>query len=797
MLIGLFFTPYDANAMDQSVKLTGPSLSHLFGTDNFGRDILSRVMEGAGTTFLVAATTVLVGAFIGGLIGAITGYFGGILDEILMRINDGFASFPSILLALVVVSVFGSGKYQIILALGIVFIPSFARVMRGEFLAQKELDYVKNAKLMGANTLRILFCHILPNTKSILFSSILIAFNNAVLAEAGLSYLSLGVQPPDASLGRMLSEAQPFLLLAPWYALAPGLFIVLTILGISLLGETFIEEKQRSFLGFSRKSRVEQTLPRQTVQKEHEKFLLKVEGLSVSFLEGLKQDTVVHEVSFQMKPGEILGIVGESGSGKSMTGYSILGLLPDDAKKPGGSILFDGCELTDLSEAEYEKIRGNKISMVFQEPQTSLNPVFTIGKQVEEVLILHDKIEQGKRKEKVLQMLLETGLSNPEILYDKYPHELSGGMRQRVMIAMAMISSPKLLIADEPTTALDVTIQVKILQILKDLNRKHGTAILMISHDLNVIKQLCERVLVMKDGRVLEEGTVEALFQNPKEEYTKKLVGFSKSVFEDLKRQENVIQNGETILEVNNLNLYYQEEGKHAWSKKQKKQVGKNLNFQVLEGEIFGIVGESGSGKSSLAKAVVGLPFNLEGEINRKETRPQMVFQDPDTSLNPKKTVEWILQEPLRIHGSYSRAEREETVKQWLLNVELSEQLKKRRIFELSGGQRQRVAIAAAAIAVSLVSKKKLLVLDEALSALDVSTKIPLRKLLERLKQEENLSYLFISHDMGDVKQLCDRVLVLQDGEIVEMGNVEEIFHNPKQEYTKELLCAAGIKLNR
>lgn len=796
--VGLFWTPYDANEMDVLRKFIPPGGKHFFGTDNFGRDIFSRIMEGAFTTFFVGAAAVTIGAVLGTLIGAVTGYFGGAVDETLMRLNDGLSSFPSILLALIFVSILGTGKYNIILALGIIFIPSFARVMRSEFLAQKELDYVKNAKLMGASNLRIMLLHIMPNTKNILLSSISIGFNNAVLAEAGLSYLALGVQPPDASLGRMLSEAQPFIMIAPWYILIPGFIIVITVLGVSLISEAISTENNKSFLSF-RKSKTDKQkdVPTGSLEVEDNKInaentFLEVRGLAVSFQDKFGIQEVLHGISFRMNSGEILGIVGESGSGKSITGYSILGLLPEDAKEVKGSIQFCGKELTRLTQTEYEELRGNEISIVFQEPMTSLNPVLTIGDQIEEILYLHGNGAKAKNKERVVEILLETGLEEAEKIYSNYPHQLSGGMRQRVMIAMAMIASPKLLIVDEPTTALDVTVQEKILTMLKEMNRKHGTAILMISHDLNVIRQICNWTLVMKDGIIIEEGNVLELYRNPQEEYTRKLFGFYNQNNKDLKEIAKKEQGfrGKKVLTIEHLQIYYEEKGNHFWSKKVRKQVGRDLSFSVSQGEVFGIVGESGSGKSSLAIAIAGLQKDIEGSIQMECDPPQMVFQDPYTSLNPSKTVGWILEEPLRIadHRRSSSGSRRALVIEFLNRVELSEEYVNRNISELSGGQRQRVAIAAA-----LIGRKKLIVFDEAVSALDVTTQVQILELLRKIRQEDQLSYIFISHDMTVVQQFCDRVCVMHQGRIVEIGSTHEIFKNPQNPYTKELLKASFL----
>lgn len=513
--------------------------------------------------------------------------------------------------------------------------------------------------------------------------------------------------------------------------------------------------------------------------------LLLVKDLSISFGEKKKKE-VVHNISFSIKQGEILGVVGESGSGKSVTAHSVLGLLAQGGEITNGSILFNGMELSQLPEEEMVKIRGDEISMVFQEPMTSLNPVLTVGVQIEEMLLLHTKKTNEERKASVYVIMSEVGLKNPELLYSKYPHQLSGGMRQRIMIAIAMICKPRLLIADEPTTALDVTIQAKILELLKELNSKHGTTILFISHDLTVVRNLCDRLIVMYDGRIVESGESKVLFQNPKDEYTKKLLAAAEMVHDSsLGKDSNISSESNRILEINNLKVYYTESGKKLFQKKQRKEVVKGISLEVMQGESVGIVGESGCGKSTLAKAITGLVNDVKGQIILREERPQMVFQDPYGSLNPCKRIGWLLEEPLKLQKVLPKQERERRVEEILQKVNLPIEYKNRYPSDLSGGQRQRVAIARA-----MILHPKFVVLDEPVSALDVTVQAQVLELLRNLKQEFQLSYLFISHDMGVIHSMCDRVCVMYQGEIVESGKTEEVFQNPTHDYTKKLLAS-------
>lgn len=547
----------------------------------------------------------------------------------------------------------------------------------------------------------------------------------------------------------------------------------------------------------------------------NEEVLLKVNSLSVGFQGKKSFYNVVNQISFTIKKGEILGIVGESGSGKTMTALSVMGLLANEGKLKG-SILYKGVDLSQLRKDSLRKIRGKDIAMIFQEPMTSLNPLMTIGNQMEEMLYLHQKgLDRAARRRKVIEGLQEAGLSNGAEVYYKYPHQLSGGMRQRVMIAMAMINEPELLIADEPTTALDVTIQAQILKLIKKMNKEHGTSVILISHDLGVIKSICDRVLVMQNGNIVEEGTVKALFHQPEKDYTRLLLASvpeikdintgKKTVIEEkkpdlvqafsqkLNRSENInaLKSGEEgkdnqpMLSVKDLEVSYEESNLGEFKKVASRQVLKTISFQIDTGECFGIVGESGSGKSTLAKAILGLiPVN-RGAVRLKDHSPQMVFQDPSSSLNPGKKVSWILEEPLRLKGGLSKEKRMEKVNQVLNRIGLNNEYGQRYLKQLSGGQRQRVAIG-----VALIQESKFIILDEPVSALDVTIQDQILKLLKELQKELGLTYLFISHDLKVIYQMCNRVGVMKEGKIVENTAVSELFHSPKHPYTKKLLEA-------
>lgn len=519
--------------------------------------------------------------------------------------------------------------------------------------------------------------------------------------------------------------------------------------------------------------------------------LLEVNKLEIGFQEKQGYKEIIKGISFDLSEGEILGIVGESGSGKSLTSLAIMDLLAHNAKIAEGSIVFAGRNLLTMTTEEKRAYKGNEISMVFQEPMTSLNPLMHVGEQVEEMLILHHADQSTSYREQVLNMLLEVGLKEPELLYHKYPHELSGGMRQRVMIAMAMICRPKLLIADEPTTALDVTVQAQILELIQKMNETYGTSVIFISHDLGVIQRICNRVLIMYNGEIVEEGQVKDIFESPQEEYTKRLLNavprgaawVAKNQLSgmELDSVENKVK--DTLLSVENLEVFYRSRGKHLFQKPSRKHAVRGVSFSIQEGEIFGIVGESGSGKSTVSKAILGLVKEWEGKINLQAKMPQMVFQDPYSSLNPSRTIGWILEEPLKIAGHLSKKERYERVCEMLENVGLTKDYYGRSIRSLSGGQRQRVAIANA-----LMNRCKFIILDEPVSALDVTIQRQILDLLQELRKKYELTYLFISHDLNVVYELCDRIAVMKDGVIVEQGTRDEIYYAPKMEYTRELV---------
>jgi microcin C transport system ATP-binding protein len=529
---------------------------------------------------------------------------------------------------------------------------------------------------------------------------------------------------------------------------------------------------------------------------KNEDIVLSLKNLSVSFLQGGSEVRAVKNVSFDVHQGKTLAIVGESGSGKSVSSHAILQLLPKNvARYSSGQIIYQDKDLLKATEAELRRVRGNDISMIFQEPMTSLNPLHSVGQQIGEVLQLHNKMSSQKADQRTVELLKLVGIEDAERRLKSYPHELSGGQKQRVMIAMALANEPKILIADEPTTALDVTVQKQVLELIAELQKKLGMAIILISHDLNVVRQYADSLVVMKDGKVIESGPSDLLFKQPQHEYTKTLI-----TSEPSGSPERVGQEAPELLSVQDLRVEFPIK-KSFFGKVSESFIAVNgVSLSIKQGQTVGIVGESGSGKTTLGLSILKL-ISSRGDIrynganisgmNQKQFRPlrkdiQIVFQDPYGSLSPRMSIAQIISEGLEIHGSNTEAEREEKIIDVLNEVELSPDIRHRYPHEFSGGQRQRIAIARA-----LVLKPKLIILDEPTSALDRTIQIQVIELLRRLQQKYNLAYLFISHDLAVVRALSHHVIVMKSGEIVEQNDCEELFTSPQQPYTQNLLEAA------
>ncbi|SNR51506.1 ABC transporter ATP-binding protein [Lutibacter flavus] len=549
--------------------------------------------------------------------------------------------------------------------------------------------------------------------------------------------------------------------------------------------------------------------------------MLIVKNLSVSF----KSDNVINNISYCLNKNEILGIVGESGSGKSVSSLAILGLLPKKQTNITGEILFEDKNLIFLNDMQFREIRGNKISMIFQEPMSSLNPSLTCGFQVLEILLQHKKISKSDAKKQVIELFNKVKLPRAETIFNQYPHQLSGGQKQRVMIAMAIACKPKILIADEPTTALDVTVQKEIIELLKELQKETEMSIIFITHDLGLVSEIADNVLVMYQGKIVEQGNAKELFKKPKHNYTKALINSKPRLGERLKKlptvQDFINETEESeiystkqreefhskiyikkpLLEVKNISTYFKSDGNFFFGKPTIVKAVDGVSFQLFEGETLGLVGESGCGKTTLGRTILHLEKATKGEffykqkdvtqLSKKELKEfrrevQIIFQDPFSSLNPRIPVGNAIMEPMKVHGILkSTSERKSYVFDILKRVGLEEEHFYRYPHEFSGGQRQRIGIAR-----TIALRPKLIICDESVSALDVSVQAQVLNLLNELKIDFGFTYIFISHDLSVVKYMADQLVVMNKGKIEEVGDADEVYKNPKTEYTQKLIDA-------
>jgi peptide/nickel transport system ATP-binding protein len=901
--------PHPPDAQDINNVNAGPSLSHWLGTDDLGRDILSRLIWGARISLRAAFEIVGLAAVIAIPLGLIAGFFRGAVDSVIMRAMDALFSFPPLILALTVAALLGADVNDAAIAIAIVFVPSFVRLLRGEVIAVREEAYIESARSLGATSNRLIGRHVLPNVASPIIIQLALALGFALLTEAGLSFLGIGEQPPTPSWGGMLQEGFQFINSAPWAVIFPGIAIMLTVLAFNLVADGLRDSLGRErppgsgLVGGERErrhrraTRFAPSLSDDTETPsipQHDAALLQVDGLRIEFLTRGTWLPVMEEASFSVREGTTLGLVGESGSGKTVSALAVMGLLPAKVSRVAGTIRFEQQELTRLDQARLRRIRGNDIAMIFQEPMTSLNPAFTVGNQVAEQVRTHLGVSRAVARRMAIEMLDRVEIPRAAIRAEDYPHAFSGGMRQRVMIAMALSCSPKLLIADEPTTALDVTTQAQIVELLHTLQREENMAMIFVTHDLGVIADVADDVVVMYAGQIVEHHSARNLFARPRHPYTEALLhsipqltprgeplhaipgmvprpdqfpsgcrfaprcSYARDVCTSAPvpmRASSVLGDGASAgpsgdgRESSGLTRCVRQDELHlsgppgevgaavTKSTARESELATEVEAPVLQvtglvkdfpirsgilrrvtgavravdevslridaGTTLGLVGESGSGKSTLARLVLRLidptagAVVVEGKdvttlrgpaLRRHRETMQLVFQDPYSSLDPKQSIADIVGEPLAIHTSMNRADRELRVAQLLSQVGIGSYALPRQPHEFSGGQRQRIAIARA-----LALEPRLLVCDEPVSALDVSTQSQVINLLTDLQSHLDIAYLFIAHDLSVVRHISHRIAVMYLGQIVEVGDADEVYTRPTHPYTAALLSSIPV----
>jgi peptide/nickel transport system ATP-binding protein len=884
--------PYGPNAQNLLLINAGPSGAHWLGTDDLGRDVLSRLIFGARPP-LRAAFQIVGGALVLAIpLALVAGFVRGWVDSVVMRAMDALFSFPPLVLALTVAALLGPNLNDASIAIAIVFVPSFVRLIRGEVIAVREENYVEAARATGVAPGRLIRTHILPNVASPLIIQTALALGYAILIDAGLSFLGVGEQPPTASWGLMLTEAYQSIFQAPLTLVYPGVAILLTVLAFNLVADGMRDALGRERFGTKPTARpaggrrlrfaarpvpavVDPPTPETDSPSGPE--LLTVEHLRVEFATRDGWLPVVEDVGFSVLSGRTLGLVGESGSGKTVSALAVMGLLPRrESRIPEGAVHFGGVDLTRLSAEKMRRIRGNDIAMIFQEPMTSLNPAYTVGNQIAEQVRAHRQVGRAEAWAHAIEMLDQVGIPDPRRRARDYPHAFSGGMRQRVMIAMALSCEPRLLIADEPTTALDVTTQAQILELLASLQQQRQMAMIFVTHDLGVIADIADDVVVMYAGQVVERTAVSELFDRPHHPYSEALLASMpqlappgqalKVIAGQVPRPDEMVAGcrfaprchhvtdacrttavaleparassglvrcirhhelalsgvgelpsasaapaatddgatpAEPLLEVTALKMSFPVRTGPLRRVTGAVKAVDGVDLRVSAGRTLGLVGESGSGKSTLARLILRLVNPSDGSIvldgtdvthlggrdlRHRRRSMQIVFQDPYSSLDPRMRVNDIVGEPLQIYDGLHGAERDTRVAGLLDQVGLGRYALYRRPHEFSGGQRQRIAIARA-----LAPEPRLLVCDEPVSALDVSTQSQVINLLTDLQDRLGLAFLFIAHDLSVVRHISDRIAVMYLGRIVEEGEAEEVYLRPRHPYTEALLSAIPV----
>ena len=791
-------SPYhsDLNLVNAPVGSPG----YLLGGDSSGRDIFARLLASINIAMICAAVGTGIAVLVGTVGGLISGYVGGRLDDVMSWVFNLLMTFPGIILLIVLFPVTG-GSYPITMAIfGFLLSPGVFRLVQNLVVGVRSELYVDAARVSGLSDWRILGRHILYVVRGPLIVQAAFLAGACIGMQTGLAFLGLGSSEVP-SWGEMISSGFRNFYSAQFQFVWPSLALGITTTAFVLLGNACRDAlESRATPTRADRKRIEGERARfrpvqRVVGEARVDHVLEVRNLTISYpgIDGTLRP-VVQDVNLTVRRGEVLGLVGESGSGKTQTAFAALGLLPKEAFM-SGSIVVDGADLSTLTAKQLLRFRGSRIAYIPQEPMSNLDPTFTVGHQLVFGIRASRSVSLRAAEAEALELLERVGIRDPKRVFLAYPHEISGGMAQRVLIAGAVASRPALLVADEPTTALDVTVQADILDLLRELQREMGMSILLVTHNFGVVADICDRVVVMCNGTMIEANSTAALLEAPQEPYTKMLLD---SILDESDIRSPLSPEREPdvpLLTLQNVRVAFRGHGIFAKST----EVLHGVSVVLAAGETLGLVGESGSGKTTLGRAVLGLIKPSHGEVlldgqprdqsdRRKLAQDiQVVFQDPYTSLNPALTIGDTLSEPLIAQG-VKRAEAREQVAHLLELVNLPSDALHRMPREFSGGQRQRVAIARA-----LALSPRLIVCDEPVSALDLSNQMRVLDLLIELQERTGVAYLFISHDLTVIRRISHRVAVMYRGEIVETGPVEEVTTNPSHAYTKRLLLSSPV----
>ncbi len=834
---------------DPSAIFQPPSAAHPLGTDGLGRDLLLRTLVATRTSLVMALIATACGAVAGLILGALPAVLGARAQRAFSAVINTWLAFPVLLVAMLTVILLGAGPTTSVIALALTMTPSFARLAQTLSSRVGGSEYLAAAKMLGVSKTRQYLRYVLPNIAEPVIVNVTISIGGGLLALSSLSFLGVGIQPPEYDWGRMLNEGFAQVYSQPTAVLGPGLLVVLAGLSFGMFGEALAAHMRQQGRGRMLSVRKLGPAPSAAADRRKESGslgvvadaenpdsrhgsqtpLLEVEGLSVSFPGEDGWVRPVRDVSFSIMPGELVGVVGESGSGKSITMMSVAQLAPANAAVTATRLRFNGVELSELSPEDAGKVLGTQVGVIFQDSLTALNPALRVGTQLAEVPRVHEKASRPEAHRRAVAALDEVRIPDPERRAQQFPHEFSGGMRQRSLIAMAQIGHPSLLIADEPTTALDVTVQQRVLALLRAKCEETGAAAVVISHDIAVLAELCSRILVMYRGEIVENVDVRDLphperLQHP---YSRALV----ECMPDLTTDRSLPL--ATIPEDPAFSTERADDAHPSWERKPTQLINvvdardagrassdlvvENLevtfghgakafnavdgvSFELASGSVLGLVGESGSGKSTVARTIAGLQPASAGRVtlggvDLLDTRGvdrlerardvQMIFQDPYSSLNPRMSVREVLDEVLLTHGMSDGAARRSQVAELLDLVRLRANTAELYPGQMSGGMRQRVAIARC-----LATRPRLIIADEITSALDASVQGAVLNLIRELQRELDISMLFITHNLAAVRYIADRTAVMQRGRIVEIADPDRLVQQPEHPYTRTLVDA-------